>query len=44
MLIEEDKFLLENKKISNVFNPYFDSVADSFVLLTSYNYYDINNF
>ena len=44
MLIEEDKFLLENKKISNVFNPYFDSVADSFVLLTSFNYYDINNF
>ena len=44
MLIEEDKFLLQNKKISNVFNPYFDSVADSFDLLTSFNYYDINNF
>ena len=43
MLNEEDKFLLKKKKIANVFNAYFDSVTDSFDLLSWFNQSDINN-
>ena len=43
MLNEEDKFMLKKKEIANVFNAYFDSVTDSFDLLSWFNQSDINN-
>ena len=39
MLNEKDKFMLN----ANVFNAYFDSVTDSFDLLSWFNQSDINN-